>query len=255
VASYLATVLADAPVHYWRMADPASLLLHDIGSSPIHLSGGAVITMPFTGIALDGGSIGVAGAAGGLYLEALTQGRPLTIEFWMWLAQLNGALQSLLYWDGNVANNVFCYMDATGHINLGGTGVTLITAAAAITRQAWHHIVGVFDNAATTLYVDGASAGTNGSAVTSPVNRPIAVGSTTAVSQVTQAFMSEVAIYGTALSSGQVSAHFAAQEVTQSPVFLGGGNPNNLAYGSGGAVDNNDASILAAVRRTYSNTP
>jgi Concanavalin A-like lectin/glucanases superfamily len=249
--TYLATVLADAPVHYWRLADAAPLFLHDIGSSPLHLGGGTLGGMPWSGIAADGGSLDVAGNLGGLYLEAITQARPLSIEFWLYVPWLSGNLESLFYWDGNVANNVFCYMDATGHINLGGTGVTLLTMAAAITRQAWHHVVGSFNNGATILFVDGVNVANNLTQVTTPVNRPLALGMATGSTQALHGFITEAAVYGVALTLAQVQAHFNAQELTSPPVYLGGGNPNNPSYGSSTQPTPLNDLVLQSVRKTY----
>jgi hypothetical protein len=250
--TYLSTVLADAPVHYWRFADPGGFLAHDIGSAPVHLTGGFNSPMGWSGIAADGGSGFCAGSSGFETLDVVTQARPFTVEGWFWWPYKNPALESLWYWDGVAANQMFLYRDANHLLNMGGTGVTAIGPVGDPASQSWHHIVGVFAAAATNLWLDGVNIAGNATAVASPVARKLGLGMQPGDGQVTVAFITEAAVYGVALSNARIAAHFAAQEVTQAPVFFPGGNPSNLGYGSappvpvGGWQD-----ILSSVRKTY----
>jgi hypothetical protein len=247
--TYLATVLADAPVHYWRFADPGGWLAHDIGSSPVHLAGGVSAQIGYSGIASDGGAAAVLNGSGFQTLDAVSQARPLSIEFWLWRLYKSSALESLFYWDGVAANSVAIDLDAGGQANVFGTGLTTFFTPAVIPTQGWHHLVVTLAAGASTLYLDGANVAANATQVTSPVNRRIGIGMQPGFTQPANAFFAEVAVYGAALAAARVAAHFAAQEVTQAPVYRLGGPPG----GGGGLPAPGDLfdAILSSVRKTY----
>jgi hypothetical protein len=247
--TYLSTVLADAPVHYWRMAEAGGWLAHDIGSARVHLASGYNSQLGYTGVANSSGSAFTAGGSGFETLDVVSQARPLTIELWVWPIYRAGVIESLFYWDGAGANSAFMYSDAAGKVNLGGTGVTLLTSGAALATQAWHHLAGVYAAGATTLYVDGVNVAANATQVTTPVNRRLGLGMQPADGQVWTGFIAEAAVYAAALTALRVAAHFGAQEITQPPNFNLGGQPGGPA-GLPAETGLNPA-IYAAVHRDF----
>ena len=122
----------------------------------------------------------------------------------------------------------FFVRDASGGVHLAST--------AAVPNNQWHHLVGVCDsvNGYVRLYVDG----TNGTPGTIIANSgilsstvPLSIGARQSGAATTYdnqflGSLEEVAIYGYALSSNQVAAHFQAA-TNRAPVFFS--NPFTVA--------------------------
>jgi Concanavalin A-like lectin/glucanases superfamily len=254
--TYLATVLADNPVHYWRLADQGGLLLHDIGSAPFNLAVDPIASSgPYSGISNSGASWYCDNIGPGTR-QILTQAKPLSVECWVWLLDNIAFQQNIVFWDGTAATTVFCYIDAAGHANIGGTGLATATSVAQVSAQAWHHFVITSTGATTILYVDGASFLTPAGTLGTPINRAIMFGGQPTVSTHTALFVCEAAIYSTALTAARVAAHFAAQELNIVPVFLGFGNSSNAFYGAGGGAPNSSINqVLVNMNTTYQNAP
>src|SRR5215468_592343 len=61
--SYVSTVIADAPLHFWRAADGGGQLAHDLGSRPWTIHCGSLL-LGYTGVNSDGGAMFCAGNNG-----------------------------------------------------------------------------------------------------------------------------------------------------------------------------------------------
>jgi hypothetical protein len=252
--SYLSTVLADAPVHYWRLSEPGSFIAHDIGSAtPYHLLGGVTPIGGFTGIANDGGSFFFGGALPLLNQDTLTQATPVTIELWVWpmYTLTVAAGEQVIGWDGDGAPELQVVRLASGAYTASASGMPGITDIAR-TPQRWRHLVYRVSPASAQFYVDGASVG-NSVGATATISRIFAIGADGNRAFGANMFACECAIYNTALSSARVAAHFAAQEITHPPVQLQLGTLNLVTGGT--TFDSvSIAAILAAVRRTFPTT-
>ena len=251
--TYLATVLADTPLHYWRMADGTSAILHDIGSSPIHLLASTNLQGGYSGIdVLSGSQYG----AFQLALQAMPV-NPFSVECWFWEVDVLGAYCGLVAMDGAAADTVGLFVTAALQIQWQVKTVT-ITSPLAYAVQQWHHIVGTYTVAGCQLYVDGAPV-VAGAAVGAVANtRGIYVGQVIAGARQLHGFTSELAIYNTALSAAQVLAHYNAHTSNAAPAGGIAGGPISLATGIApilgdvlAAVGTSSDAVLASVRKTY----
>jgi large repetitive protein len=249
MSAYLSAVIADSPVHYWRMADPGGGLAHDIGSAPIHLHGlGTAISQPlgYSGPISDGGSMDLC--LDGQYANT---GNPITIavsafsiEMWYWNWQRLSSLGLLM--QVQPTNQIALYRNGTGWQFLYNSASVISTTH--YTSQAWHHIVATYDGTNMRLYVDALAAGPTAIAPQSSIATLMELGANQALSgNWGNGFFAEVAIYSVALSPTQVTNHFiAADQSAQSPI-------NNASAAVAPPYTSLQNEILAAVRKTYQN--
>lgn len=250
MSAYSAAVLADAPVHYWRCADPGGGLGHDIGSSPIAIHGlGTAISAPFgySGPVSDGGSMDLA-----LVGQYANTGNPITV-------QTNPMSLECLYWNWQDFNT-FCIclqVQSTNQITLLWTGTVwefvyngaVVTTNHNGTAQHWHHLVATYDGTNARLYVDAFAAGPTAVAPQAAISQIFEIGANFSLANFGQGFFAEVAIYASALSAARVTAHFnAIDQIGTVPVF-------QAAAGTPGGGTTQLANILAAVQKTYQNAP
>lgn len=252
--SYLSTILADHPVHYWRLTDGLPNIAHDIGSSPQHLAIQNNSVCGMTGIANDGGGISVQPGAAVLSTNDLvTQAFPFTIECWYWALRMSagsGGSHVLIGWPAGGATSLAMGMNTSRQFTLQTTGGFSQTSVAK-PYQAWHHVVGVFGALQAQLYVDGSAvAAPAAHGLTSPWSQRLGLGADSANSASSSGVLTECAIYPVALSNVQVQTHFLAQESSATPVSQGivTSDPGTGAI-SGLFADLN--LILQSVRKVY----
>lgn len=247
--SYLTTVLGSTPNHYWRLNDPGGLLARDIGSNPLMLVSGITIPMVgYSGIANDGGSFcatsGVTYWAPDPHLLA----DPFSVELWVFpLSRRNGGAQDLFRWDTFSPPNLTIQYLANGRFEFffDSSSVTDSTVRAI---QAWYHVVGTYSTTnGARLYVNGVQVGTAAAVGAISISAPIRVGEDTG-SALTSSNLSEVATYTRELTASEVSAHYAAREVSNAPSFQLPGATSGGAFGS---IDADLQQLLAAVIRTF----
>ena len=93
-----------------------------------------------------------------------------TIEFWVYL---NSTTNNASFWRGN-NGGIDVFMNGSGRLALGQAQIsTLITDTVTMTTGAWVHIAAVKNGGTITLYKNGASVGSSGSApnfVTDTIN-------------------------------------------------------------------------------------
>jgi hypothetical protein len=255
--TYVATVLADTPLHFWRMADPGGGLCHDIGSAPFHMhvASGAGLTAPlgYTGPNSDGGSVDLS--ASGAFAntgETLTYVTgAITVELLAWPWQFKSVGNQWLFWN-LVAGQISLYNDGAHWFFLYNSTFVPAVGVAVPQNQQWTHLVGTYDGVNGQLYVNGAASGA------ARAIAPQATGSalldllhnTTAGSR---GFVAEVAVYNTALSAARVLAHYnAIDQLVNVPVFsLTGGASYPSPTPGTSPTDLDTASILSSVRKTY----
>jgi Concanavalin A-like lectin/glucanases superfamily len=227
--SYLSEVLADAPLHYWRLLDPDGSLVKDVGSTPQDLL--PTHSLVNSGNALEHYSGPVSDGAAALFLAVpyMCNNQPIlappfTFEWWVYSinhVDTQGS-QIVISSNANGAGTVlFQATDQAGGTFLQAQVGSDSVSYAAASAHHWHHAVLVYTGAAITLYVDAVQ-----QATLAVVTAHSILGSSIAVgglapngSEGAFRFLSEVAVYGIALSPARITAHFlAADNTASSPV-------------------------------------
>jgi Concanavalin A-like lectin/glucanases superfamily len=207
---YSSSILADAPLSYWRLGESSGTTAADErGVAPgtyqngITLgAAGALTGDANTSVSLDGVDDAVSFANPNL-------SGPFSIELWAFLAGpgSSGALgyatlvgydyTHRLLWQTYGSNQLLAQFDGN------------FFSSTPVSANAWHHIVYSFDGTSERFYVDGQAAGVH--ATTLPVwNQPFRLGSFDAGPHYKlNGVLDEVALYGRALSAAEVQAHYA----------------------------------------------
>ena len=245
--SYLSEILADAPSHYWRLADPPGRIAFDLGSAPRHLlvDGTTEITgLGYSGPASDGGSVLVEHDGAVDSHNGITSTPSFTLEAWVWPFQL-GTAGCAMAWD-YTSGGASVQITGSDHPFI-SSGPATLTGPAVVTRQQWHHIVGTIGPLLAELWWDGVSQGT---IVSAPAvfTKQVLLGQ--GGGQLL-GWISEAAIYPIVLPNARIAAHFAAADnLGQQPVYRGGGAFANSS-GTGLSPADIAALIYAAVHKVY----
>lgn len=254
--SYLSTVIADSPVHFWRCADPGGGVLNDVGSNPVALTlQGSGPLLAYTGPNSDGGSFVITNNNGFMHFDLETLALPFTAEFWVFK-----------YYNNNAAMCPFDVVDNAGftmaefRLGTGGnvqvfTANGTLTYTGPMTTQRWHHIALADDTAGAILYVDGVNQATAGAVAATSKNCYFSMGieASPVNGLPCAAGLAEGAIYHTKLSAARILAHFNAADNTAQP-------PISKQFGSFSGstlLTNTDqlANVVLDISRTYHNAP
>lgn len=224
-AQYDAIVQGDNPLYYYRFeeastASPAANEGLFAGLNDGTYTGGITLGQPSSRPAL-GNAMRLDGAAGTFVdLGLFHPGDSATVEAWINLSSAAPAgtfHAAVARWDGSyeldVANSELANFVVRNDVNAFGAAAS----GAAVTRDAWHHLVGVFDAGNVTVFLDGVQGTTQaiGGVLQNAGAIPdrILIGGTrsgTVSSFNFNGLIDEVAVYNYALSPAQVSAHFNA---------------------------------------------
>lgn len=254
--SYLSAVLADAPRHFWRLADPPGSLAYDIGSATLHMTSSAQFGQQgYTGPNSDGGSTFFQPNNGARcwHSEALTS--PLTLEM-LAFPMMDGSFQQQkpLSYDQTAGQPAwrlqFNGSNQWGLYNANANCVEATTRAI----QHWYHVVGVYNETDMRLYVNGVlqhtTAHTTHYAFSSDTFLGYFVNDTTTTSRM---LLAEAATYSAALSAARVTAHFLALDNLLTPISKLGGTYSTTTGGVAFESASVDA-ILAAVQKVFPTT-
>lgn len=235
-------VLTDRPLDYWRLDEISGTVAHDyvMGNNGTYTPtvqlgqpGNKLIdphpVARFGSLAITNSCVTNISA-----LNFATSGNAaFSIEAWV-----NGGTQTTDagivtkgYGSGGEQFNLDC--GGTGHafrFFVRDTGGTVhLASSTVVPNNQWHHLVGVCDsaNGYVRLYVDSTNATSGTIAANSGILNstiPISIGSrqsgaATSYDNQFLGYMEEVAIYGYALSSNQVAAHFQAA-TNRAPTFF-----------------------------------
>lgn len=224
--SYLTEVIADSPIHYWRMADPGGYRLGDIGSAQ-HASmtpnqGPSLSTIvPYTGPNANGGS-----AASGIRLFTfcpIVGGTTFSIELLFW-GIVKGSAYSKVVEVETAAGQY-----ASLSVNPGafaawsvGSGPSVTTGSHTVTPESWHHCVLTNDGTTVRAYLDALTDGTASPPTMTlfPIEVDIS-GDHTNANEKSGFWISELAIYSTVLSPTRINAHFLALDNNSPPIWRG----------------------------------
>jgi hypothetical protein len=212
--AYVAAVLADSPVGYWRMGEASGSVLDSIGSNHGTATG---TTRDVTGAlttAQDDGAITFNGTSDKVRMgDVLDQTGAVSYELWVKRANTTGALQYLMNKGAGQPNIV---LKADHYITVGEENVDLVLSSTAILNDTnWHHIVFTWTGAAAVdaakLYVDGVNVGVHQNTATIAGNgSSLSLGAAYVDALYFAGTIDEAAIYNTVLSPTRVLAHYNA---------------------------------------------
>jgi len=247
--SYPSVVLADSPLHFWRLSDGSGQICHDIGSSK-HLLASSFYALGYTGPCSDGGAALTDSQFGLVSGESLALVAPVSVECWVWWEGTFAGTQVIFAWDNTTAPSLVLTNTAgVVQASVSGCGATV---AFSMTSEAWHHLVVTYSGAFLAIYEDGVQKSLVACGTAMATSHLIGFG----VQPVGGGFkanslFSELAVYPTALTSAQVSAHFAAaDQVASVPVHLSTGKID-LTTGGFTSIIGDTTDILKSVRKVY----
>lgn len=216
---YSTSVLANNPLGYWRLDETSGTTAVNLGSlgavaDGVYTNG---VTQGIAGATLDGNTAAsFDGSNDYVLLPGIWGGTTAgTIEAWVNVN--NPAINTFRAIVSSTATNFAHFQLYTGAGAVTGFyGGTFPAAPPLSTVGEWHHFALVANNAATTLYVDGAvfstAAGIVGS-ISSNSAGQVAIGRGFSGGRLFSGGIDEVAIYGTALTQAQIQAHIAAASI------------------------------------------
>lgn len=229
-ASYDSVILADSPSYYWSWSESSGTTAHDTADSNAGTWVGTV-ALGQTGIG-DGETAVLLDGSSGM-METATQlaspgpQSPFTLECWIKTANGYASGGGLFGFADTQTGSTGTYdrqvwMDNSGKLNFGifSGGVISIASTAAYNDGSWHYVVArIASSSNMSLWVDGIQVASN-SNTSAPVGytgywRVGSLGGTSGwspapASLYLAATMAKVAIYNYALTSTQISNHYAA---------------------------------------------
>jgi hypothetical protein len=221
---YAQTMLADAPIHYYRFeettaAQPAADLGNPGGIAGVY-SGGVTVNRP-TAPLRTGQAVGLDGNAGAFVaLSPFHPGTSITVEAWVRLAAdaRPGSYHAIVArWDGSYELDVAPDERANFVVRNQVNAFGLVATPGPLVRGVWHHLAGIYDAGTLSIYWNGSLAGTAALAGTlrngGPSPDRVLIGGTRDGSNSSfnwRGDIDEVAIYNRALSADRIYAHYQA---------------------------------------------
>jgi len=251
--SYLTTVLADSPKHYWRLADGGGSIAHDIGSDPFHLIAGGADMLGYSGPSSNGGSAffptGLDLNSVGASLTALTS--PFSFEIWFWQFAAAGSQRLLMAWNNSTTGFQF-FINSGGQIQP-DLFTAFPTQSSVPSMRTWHQAVATYDGTTLRSYLDAVAQPTVAKAGPLTITQPIGIGADPSGAALSfEGFLAECSIYPSTLSAGQVTTHFTAMEQpSQSPVFTQVIGASGASGVSGGVAGAGVVDVTRFVSKTY----
>ena len=245
---YAAAVLADRPLHYYRLEELSGQMVADAGvpgGNPGKITGGVVTDQPSMTSVL-GRAIRFDGMPGTFIdLGLFHIGDSISVEAWVNLdpdAAHNPSYHAIVArWDGSFELDLAPGDRVNLVVRNQSNGFGLVASPAPLQRGRWHHLVGTYEAGLLCLFIDGTNAATvsfpgtlrNGG----PVPDRVLIGATrdgVNASFQWQGLIDEVALYNYALSSLQVAAHY--QTATQPRILLSMLQPGLVSWPAGDRV-------------------
>jgi PKD repeat protein len=228
IDAYAASVLADGPMHYWRLNEPvgSTTAADYTGLDPLTLTG--AVTRDVPGALTGNNATHFPGASTSTGYNATARYAPMwyTVEAWFkggatMAGKLIGYGNVQTGNSGNSTKDRSLYIGSNGTVNFAdrpySTNIT-VTSPGTYRDSNWHQAVGVVGDAGMFLYVDGVLVGQNltarygqnfsgywrvgGDSLSSFTNAPS--------NAYFNGDLDEVAVYRKALSGNQIRAHYLA---------------------------------------------
>lgn len=225
-SNYPEDVVADAPLAYWR--------LNEAGTNKPALNQGSLGTA-LNGSYMSGSTNTLTGprppefsgfetmnyaarTAGGGYIEApydpaLNPDGPFTVEVWINPDSLGSTRTVLSSQDrtSGARRGYVIYQSAQWEFLIGdGSGYVASVRAGSPVAGVWTHLVGVYSNAAASLYVNGELLGTVGCSRPFVPNttKTLRLGNSSTLSAAFTGLIDEVAVFGSALTEEEVAQRY-----------------------------------------------
>ncbi len=258
-SAYAAVILADAPVEYLRLGEPAYQPAANLGSTGEAGIGKALFasdtiagpkTPTFAGFGADNAALSFTSTNAYVSIgdsAALNLSGQITLEAWVQPAVTQGATAQILAHGINFAADAavsLAITDSGANYSVSSTdangvhGVTFPVPAGDLGTTSWIHLAGTYDGSKWTLYRNGVAVASAASTVGA-----VAVDSQWAIGhngegggEVFAGGIDEVALFGKALTAAQIKAHYdAATASAAAPVlfWIRGANGVSLNWTSG----------------------
>jgi hypothetical protein len=219
---YQSRVLLDTPIAYWPCNEKSGTTLNDMSGNGHSAALSGTVTLGTQGSIK--GEPTTAAMYDGSTGKALTTWNPsgysqCTVEAWVqFLSITNGRVLANSHCDFTGKTGFELYFNSSGpvgwSISIGnGTSVGTVIAGSAVINTSYH-VVGVWNGATVSLYVNGVLTGTpatlsGGTLAAGPVN--VGMGyNPTYTGDYAHATISHCALYSSALTIDQVNAHYHA---------------------------------------------
>jgi hypothetical protein len=223
--SYSDTVLGDSPNVFLKLNEASGTNCADSTANAQNGTASSAtrnVSTGFSGLPIGLTLSGASGSNVRIANNALEQvHKPVTFEIWFNYAGNSVPANSAIMSQGVTSTNEgwVVYLQTGKNIlvadaNTGATAVT--TAASSVTLQAWHYLVFTRDSLNNnTVYLDGVQSATNNASPGTANNtEPFSLGATTTGGTDGSNFngtLAAFALYPAALTSTQVSNHYAAR--------------------------------------------
>ena len=227
-SGYVQAVLADSPVGYWRLGEPAGpIAVDETGDHDGVYSGtiefgrpGALAGENDTSVGLDG----TGGVATVAHHPALTPAL-LTVEVWIRPDPTAGIYDAVLTKssDTNWVDGYGLYYSGAGEITFYVNNYSSSSVSAPIAFDQWQHVVGTYDGNDLRLYLDGALVSSRqlGAPIAHVTANLLLLQGEGSTSWAWTGELDEIAVYGTVLSAQRVAAHYMAGVGSSGPGGLG----------------------------------
>jgi hypothetical protein len=218
-ARYAAAVQADNPIAYLRLEEASGpSAKNETGGPAAVYSAGIAFGVPgaFAGsraIAMNGSSNGAVTLGN---VAGFDVSKPFSLELWYRPDGIDNAFRFL----ANEFESVDGGLDSFGVYTQSSVGivaeryvrnVSILGSATAPQPAVFHHLVGTYDGASVTLFVDSVGVAQKADARASASRNPvISFGAYNVDGPTVIGAIDELAVYNTALTSSQVAAHYAA---------------------------------------------
>lgn len=179
----------------------------------------------------------------------------MSVELLVWHPGAWGGATTFFFGnpDSGTGSGIFLALTATNQLQCNYSTVGIIDAVAFPLRQ-WVHVVATHDGANLRLYKNAVLVNTAAVAAVAATTALVLIGRRNGGGNISNAWISEVAIYNAALSAARINAHFLAlNNVPSNPVK----QTPAIPIGSNGGVipvSTDVSSILSAVQKTFPTT-
>ena len=250
-------IVADAPQHYWRFADPGGVQGVNIGSASVKPAFDVTLGgLPYSGPSSDGGSA-IRQDTNAQHIRIneaffpLVQ--PFSVEIWWYLSQLDGDCQILetLEPTGGSRMGLRCHLASPHTMLTYHTQGWSFSGTASNALNTWHQSVITYDHVNARLYSDGAADGVQNVVFTPSTPARVYVGNDSSNAGLCFGNFAELALYGSALSAARILAHWnAADQSTLRPYFKVGGLYPTASFGTT-PLSQQIVDLSPYVRRTF----
>lgn len=222
VGSYTGSVLADAPVSYWRLdeASGATVAKDTMGRADGTYQGGVTAGAP--GLFADDTAASFDGSSGMIVVgptPAFDGKAPFTLEAWTFATKIDSVYRGIASNETTTVDSrggflLYAHASSTGNdvgFERWANGSSNPTITDAGMTNAWMHVVGTFDGATLRFFLDGMQMDEDAAdivAVPQPYTFVIGALFSGAVSSSFSGKIDEVAVYDHALDPRCVLAHY-----------------------------------------------